>query len=163
MVWSNCIPPGGHGALLANLGAFASDIVLVKNIDNIARDDLRKGRQRASTDLVYSYPSKEVHDAVRGLRKGEDPRLAIELLETRFGILPVQTLHTRGVASLRDSSTKSPNTSVRCRRNFGARGGRIWVDTEAVGQRCRSSKAPKSTWPIHAKDAYSDNPGTSIR
>jgi hypothetical protein len=30
--------PGGHGALLANLGALAGDVVLIRNIDNVVPD-----------------------------------------------------------------------------------------------------------------------------
>ncbi|HKI85990.1 MAG TPA: DUF4301 family protein, partial [Thermoanaerobaculia bacterium] len=33
--------PGGHGALLANLGELGGDIVLVKNIDNVVREPLQ--------------------------------------------------------------------------------------------------------------------------
>jgi hypothetical protein len=33
--------PGGHGSLLANLGALGGDLVVVKNIDNVQPDDRR--------------------------------------------------------------------------------------------------------------------------
>ncbi|MEO0605916.1 MAG: DUF4301 family protein, partial [Myxococcota bacterium] len=33
--------PGGHGSLLRNLGALRGDLVVIKNIDNVVRDDHR--------------------------------------------------------------------------------------------------------------------------
>ena len=46
--------PGGHGALLDNLGALGADIVCIKNIDNVLPDRLRPAATR-STRLLCGY------------------------------------------------------------------------------------------------------------
>lgn len=46
--------PGGHGALLDNLGALGADIVCIKNIDNVLPDRLRPAATR-STKLLCGY------------------------------------------------------------------------------------------------------------
>lgn len=46
--------PGGHGALLDNLGALDADIVCIKNIDNVLPDRLRPPATR-STKLLCGY------------------------------------------------------------------------------------------------------------
>lgn len=56
--------PGGHGALIANLGDMDAALVFVKNIDNVVpdsqRDDTIKYKQILGGELVL------VHDAVEG-------------------------------------------------------------------------------------------------
>ena len=82
--------PGGHGALLANLAAGDGDIVLVKNIDNIARAELLAGIagvRRSICGLLIAIEA-EVHAALRAVRTGGDPAAALELLGNRFGIRP---------------------------------------------------------------------------
>jgi hypothetical protein len=82
--------PGGHGALLANLTAGDGDIVLIKNIDNIAREELQGGvveARRAICGLLLLIEG-EVHAQLRRLRNGGDPRPALDLLVRRFGIIP---------------------------------------------------------------------------
>jgi hypothetical protein len=80
--------PGGHGALLANLGAGNGDIVLIKNIDNIARAEFLDAIvqvRRSICGLLLAIEA-DVHAALRGLRNGDDEASALELLATRFGI-----------------------------------------------------------------------------
>lgn len=64
--------PGGHGALLHNLDALDADLVLMKNIDNVAPDADRPAIvrwRRALLGLLVTLQS-EAHALVRGLRAG---------------------------------------------------------------------------------------------
>src|SRR5262249_50881368 len=80
--------PGGHGALLVNLARLGGDVVLVKNIDNIARQE--RSREVAPIRRLLSgllvLVEREVHDIVQRLRDGEHADAALDRLESRFGI-----------------------------------------------------------------------------
>ena len=82
--------PGGHGALLNNLARLRADVVLIKNIDNIARrealQDIADVRRQISGLLLHL--ESRVHDSVRKLRDGHDAQGALELLEQQFGVRP---------------------------------------------------------------------------
>jgi hypothetical protein len=64
--------PGGHGALLKNLGAVAGDVVLLKNIDNVVpdvgRDAVLTWRRRLAG--LLALVQGEAHAHVRTLRQG---------------------------------------------------------------------------------------------
>ena len=80
--------PGGHGALLNNLARLGADVVLLKNIDNIAR---REGLQeiadvRRQISGLLLHLESQVHNALRKLRDGNDAQEALELLERHFGV-----------------------------------------------------------------------------
>lgn len=82
--------PGGHGALLNNLARLGADIVLIKNIDNIARREAQPeiaDVRRQIAGLLLHLES-EVHDSIRTLRDGCHAGGALELLERRFGVRP---------------------------------------------------------------------------
>ena len=55
--------PGGHGALLANLSALEGDLVLVKNIDNIARRAFRRRQHHYRKVLAGLVVQLEEHIA----------------------------------------------------------------------------------------------------
>ena len=82
--------PGGHGALLNNLARLRADVVLIKNIDNIARrealQDIADVRRQISGLLLHL--ESRVHDSVRKLRYGHDAQGALELLEQQFSVRP---------------------------------------------------------------------------
>jgi hypothetical protein len=67
--------PGGHGALLGNFNALDADLVLVRNIDNVApaaqQADLVGWRQQLVGLLVRVQ--REAHAWVRALEDGADP------------------------------------------------------------------------------------------
>jgi hypothetical protein len=129
--------PGGHGALLANLAAGHGDVVLIKNIDNIARaeylDSIVRAR-RSIAGLLLSIEA-EVHAAVRGLRHGNDPASAITLLENTFGIRPPRAIHSSDAA--RDYAVDQLDRPIRvCAVIATAEhaGGRpFWVETAGRG------------------------------
>ena len=80
--------PGGHGALLNNLARLGADVVLIKNIDNVARrealHEIADVRRHISGLLLYL--ESQVHNSVRKLRDGHDAQGALELLERQFGV-----------------------------------------------------------------------------
>ena len=86
--------PGGHGALLHNLGSVGADVVLIKNIDNIARRELlpQISAVRRQISGVLLQVERQVHNAVRELRDGRDPASAIQFLDQQFGVTPRTTL-----------------------------------------------------------------------
>ena len=129
--------PGGHGALLHNLSASSGDVVLIKNIDNIARRELAPkiaDVRRLLSGLLLQIEAR-VHDAVRQLRDGGDVAVALNVLEQEFGIEPVEA----------DSSEDSRRRWARSQLNRPIRvcgvvgtlehaGGRpFWMNTEGRG------------------------------
>jgi len=79
--------PGGHGALLANLHALDADLVLVRNIDNVAPADrqaeLVAWRQQLVGLLVRVQ--REAHGWVKALREGADPAGAVAFARRWLG------------------------------------------------------------------------------
>jgi hypothetical protein len=94
--------PGGHGALLVNLAAMGGDIVLIKNIDNIAREEFLPrivDARRMICGLLLRVET-DVRTELRMLRDGSDPRPALDLLAARFGVRPAAA--SGGDAALRE-------------------------------------------------------------
>jgi hypothetical protein len=79
--------PGGHGALLSNLAATRGDIVLIKNIDNVASEKLQRDVVKIRKQIagLLLLVQSEIHEAIRGLRNGEDASQALRLLSRQFG------------------------------------------------------------------------------
>ena len=80
--------PGGHGALLDNLARLGADVVLIKNIDNIARRDLSP-RIASVRQLISGFllrVESQVREARRQVRSGGDVEPALAVLERTFGI-----------------------------------------------------------------------------
>jgi len=82
--------PGGHGALLTNLAQLQGDIVVIKNIDNIARRDLsvRVAAIRARLCGALLLAERDVHEAVRALRQGGPASAGAAVLDRLFGVRP---------------------------------------------------------------------------
>ncbi|MEN0060817.1 MAG: DUF4301 family protein [Myxococcota bacterium] len=82
--------PGGHGALLRNLDALDADLVVIKNIDNVVRDDHRDDVLRWRRGLVRRLLELEgeVHAHLRALEHGASGREALEFAERHFGTRP---------------------------------------------------------------------------
>ena len=82
--------PGGHGALLSNLARLEADVVLIKNIDNTARQEalqeIADVRRQISGLLLHL--ESQVHNSIRKLCDGHDAQDALELLEQQFGVSP---------------------------------------------------------------------------
>jgi len=86
--------PGGHGALLENLGACGGDVVLIKNIDNVARQEhLQKIVEiRKQISGLLLFVEAQIHETIRGLRQRADPTEALRLLDRLWGRKPQQPL-----------------------------------------------------------------------
>lgn len=124
--------PGGHGALLPNLEQTGYDIVLIKNIDNIARDDLRPDivRVRQSICGLLLLVEKQVHTALRELREGAHPQAAIQLLHTLFGITPMESLNSGELRRYADAQLNRPLRVCGVVGTLEHAGGRpFWIDT----------------------------------
>jgi hypothetical protein len=80
---------GGHGALLVNLGRASGDVVLIKNIDNIARRDVstRIAGIRSLVCGALLFVERETHETIRALRAGGKVSTAVQYLERQFGVL----------------------------------------------------------------------------
>ncbi len=82
--------PGGHGSLLRNLQALQGDLVVIKNIDNVVRDDHRADVLRWRRTLVSRLLQLEqqVHAHLRALAEGADGTDALDFAERHFGSRP---------------------------------------------------------------------------
>lgn len=66
--------PAGHGALLENLNELDSDIVFIKNIDNVVKEEFREDTilyKRALAGILLQY-QKQVFDLLRRSDQGEN-------------------------------------------------------------------------------------------
>lgn len=99
--------PGGHGALIANLGEIDSAVVFIKNIDNIVPDSEREATIRYKKILAGLLI--EAHDTVdeylRKLRSGVPSR--DELVRMTDFLENVLCTHKAGVRDLSDSELAS--------------------------------------------------------
>ena len=128
--------PGGHGALLPNLEHTGYDIVLIKNIDNIARDNLRPDivRVRQLICGLLLLVENQVHTALRDLRQGANPQTAIQLLDTLFGITPVESLNSTELRRYADAQLNRPLRVCGVVGTLEHTGGRpFWIETENRG------------------------------
>jgi hypothetical protein len=128
---------GGHGALLENLNGVAGDIVLIKNIDNIARRELLpeiSHLRRRIAGLLLQV-ERQVHEAIRELRDGRKADEALRVLDHEFGVKPVAALVDDD--SRRRYAIQQLNRPIRvCGvvRTTGHAGGRpFWTDTTGRG------------------------------
>jgi hypothetical protein len=82
--------PGGHGALLAELGRLGADLAVIRNVDNICvhrlRGELAEWRRRLVGALVAVESA--VHEMLRALDRGTVDRVALRDLLLRFGLAP---------------------------------------------------------------------------
>lgn len=105
--------PGGHGALLSNLGGFGGDIVLVQNIDNVQPEDARAVSIRWKKLLIGRLVQLEEERAAA--LAGEDEARRRKLAEAL------------GVASL-ERPLERPLRACGAVRNTGEPGGGpFWV------------------------------------
>ena len=128
---------GGHGSLLQNLNHLEGDVVLIKNIDNIARRELLRDISHLRRQLsgVLLHVERQLHAAIRGLRDGHDPDSALRLLDDEFGVKPAEALVDDG--SRRRYAIAQLNRPLRACgvvRTTGHAGGRpFWTDTASRG------------------------------
>ncbi len=78
--------PGGHGALIENLNDIDSDIIFVKNIDNVVPDSLKPATvtyKEALAGVLVSF-QKEIHSYLREIRSTD---VSIERLKEILSFL----------------------------------------------------------------------------
>ncbi|HVS12636.1 MAG TPA: DUF4301 family protein [Thermoanaerobaculia bacterium] len=75
--------PGGHGALIGNLERAPSDVVAIRNIDNVLRADRRDERQLWNRRLIGELAlfERQVHGALEALHRRRDPAAALRVAE----------------------------------------------------------------------------------
>ncbi len=84
--------PAGHGALLENLNDLDSDIVFIKNIDNVVPDRLKPETikfKKVIAGLLLRYKS-EIAKAMKNLEQGRGMDEALTLLGKRLGYRPAE-------------------------------------------------------------------------
>ncbi len=84
--------PAGHGALLDNLNDLDSDVVFIKNIDNVVPDRLKEETikyKKVIAGLLLKYRN-EIKEAVNKLKKGQGLEEAIKLLGEHLGYRPAK-------------------------------------------------------------------------
>jgi hypothetical protein len=129
---------GGHGALLVNLRRTSGDVVLIKNIDNIARRDVsaRIAAIRARVCGALLLVERETHEAIRALRAGGKVAAAVQFLERQFGVL--SSVAPRSESDAREVAMSLLNRPIRvCAMvpTSGHSGGRpFWVSEPERGQ-----------------------------
>lgn len=84
--------PGGHGALIANLGDMDSTVVFIKNIDNVVPDALRASTIRykqviaGTLILVHDTIEKYINMLRDGLYSHDDLMKIVEFMRTKLSI-----------------------------------------------------------------------------
>ena len=140
--------PGGHGALLENLAGSGGDVVLIKNIDNVARQELSNkiAHIRKQIGGLLLLVETQAHEAIRNLRKGKDPSQALQLLARQFGREPSAPL---GMKTLEEtmrwlSSTDQYVSAVWCALSIIQAGAPFGWTSRILVHGCRLLKVLKS-------------------
>lgn len=118
--------PGGHGALLQNLAELDGDLIVVKNIDNVTRDENRDAVVAWRRLLVARLLEleEETHRHLRSLRADAEPAPAIDFAVRVFG----RRGQGETAAEMAWSALNRPIRVVAVVRNEGQPGGGpFWV------------------------------------
>ena len=92
--------PGGHGALLENLNEIDADIIIIKNIDNVAPDSLKPATiqyKKALTGLLIELQEQttEYYRLLRNREYDEDlMKKALKFLREQLSFQPPVTIST---------------------------------------------------------------------
>lgn len=136
--------PGGHGALINNLNETDADILIIKNIDNVVREDfiqdtilwkkLLIGRVAMSRESTFSYISK-LNSSLKGGNKFEIAKLCEEIkgyLESEY-CLSLPEVAQSELPDLLLSKLNRPIRVCGMVRNQGEPGGGPFVVRDADG------------------------------
>lgn len=152
--------PGGHGALIANLGDMDSAVVFIKNIDNVVPDSLRNStvlyKQVLAGTLILAhdkivYYLNMLH---QGCYSADDLKEMVEFMRTTL-CTESPLFDSLSEAELADYLEKKLNRPVRvCGmvRNDGEPGGGPFIATNADGS--VSPQILESTQIDTTNDAY---------
>jgi len=80
--------PGGHGALIENLNKLDADLIFIKNIDNVVRDEKRKPTIDYKKVLGgYGLMLKdEINELIRALDLGDGIEEVVDFIKTKLSI-----------------------------------------------------------------------------
>ncbi len=152
--------PGGHGALIANLGDMDSAVVFIKNIDNVVPDSLRQSTVRYKQVLAGTLIL--AHDKIahylnmlhQGCYSADDLKQMVEFMRTTL-CTESPLFDSLSESELADYLEKKFNRPVRvCGmvRNDGEPGGGPFIAANADGS--VSPQILESTQIDTANDAY---------
>jgi hypothetical protein len=133
--------PGGHGALIANLGDMDSAVVFIKNIDNVVPDSLRQStiqyKQVLAGTLILVHDQIEKY--LKALRQGNyDDALLAEIVGFMRKTLSTDstkfdTLHGAELAKYLEAKLNRPVRVCGMVRNDGEPGGGPFLAYNADG------------------------------
>ncbi|MBK9097260.1 MAG: DUF4301 family protein [bacterium] len=133
--------PGGHGALLMNLNRLESDIILIKNIDNIAPDHLKEETYRYKKNLggYLVYLRHKIFELLLKLDKDHIPESvideAVDLIKTEFGLDLSTKLKTKSLDEKKTYLFDFLNRPIRVcgmvKREGHPGGSPFWVEDES--------------------------------
>lgn len=112
--------PGGHGALIENLNLIQSDIVFIKNIDNVVPDRLRPQTvlyKKALAGLLISYQSL-TFDYLSQLQEQEEPTVdflheVLDFTISELCIVPPAGLNLSDIKALHSYLITKLNRPIR--------------------------------------------------
>jgi hypothetical protein len=80
--------PGGHGALIENLNELDADMIFIKNIDNVVRDEKRQPTidYKKSIASYGIHLKNEIDNLLKLLEQGEGVNLAIEFITNKLNL-----------------------------------------------------------------------------
>ncbi len=132
--------PGGHGALIENLNALDADLILIKNIDNVAKRELAV-KSIEYKKMLGGYALSLVERTHEILRKIEKNELSSEELQEalKFAEKELNIKFSDGEKSLNENALKEilflklnrPLRVAAMVKNTGEPGGGpFWIETE---------------------------------
>ncbi len=128
--------PAGHGALLDNLNDLDSEVVFIKNIDNVVPDRLKPETikyKKVIAGLLLKYKD-EIKTKVSNLRSGTGLDEAIRLLNDWLGYRPANEFDSLGTQDKIDHVIAKLNRPLRIcgvvQSEGDPGGGPFWVKAE---------------------------------
>jgi hypothetical protein len=124
--------PGGHGALIENLERAQTDLVAIRNVDNVLPTQRRDDRVRWTRRLVGELAlfERRVHAALSDLRRRSDPATALRLA-AELGI------EARDASALADALDRPLRVCAMVANLGEPGGGPFWVEGSQVGASAR--------------------------
>ncbi len=118
--------PGGHGALIKNLNQIDSDIIFVKNIDNVVPDHLKETTiqyKKALAAKLYNT-QQNIHTILEGIDTGDIKKDLIEKVAFDLGL----DLENKTVAELKETLDKPIRVCGMVKNEGEPGGGPFWVN-----------------------------------
>ena len=117
--------PGGHGALIENLNQIDSDIIFVKNIDNVVPDHLKEitiQYKKALAAKLYNTQS-DIFNILKGLDDGEEKKELVEKVAFELGL----NLSNKNITELKKALNRPIRVCGMVKNEGEPGGGPFWV------------------------------------